>query len=97
MVIPLWAVGDQTGGAVFDSLGGVSEMAAAPIAQRVEGAITEQAVELLRFRICVAGEIFAVAITEETMIMVHSMLLLRRDKLPSVRGGSLVVVRGRIR
>ena len=72
-------------------------MAAAPIAQRVEGAIAEQAVELLRISICVAGEIFAVVITEETMIVVHSMLLLRRDKLPPVWGGSLFVVRGRIR
>ena len=72
-------------------------MAAAPIAQRVEGAIAEQAVELLRISICVAGEIFAVAITEEAMIMVHSMLLLRMDKQPPVRGGSLFVVRGRIR
>ena len=97
MIIAFRAVGDQTGGAVFDSLGGVSEMAAAPIAQRVEGAIAEQAVELLRISICVAGEIFAVAITEEAMIVVHSMLLLRMDKLPPVRGGSLFVVRGRIR
>ena len=64
-------------------------MAAAPIAQRVERAIAEQAVELLRISICVAGEIFAVGVAEETMTVVHSMLLLWRDKLPPVWGGSL--------
>ena len=72
-------------------------MTAASIAQGVEGAIAEQAVELLRIGIRVTGEIFAVAVTEETMIMVHSMLLLRRDKLPPVRDGSLFAVKGKFR
>ena len=72
-------------------------MTAAPIAQGVEWAVAEQAVEMLRVGIGVAGKIFAVAITEEAMIIVHSMLLLRMDKLTPVRGGSLFVVRGRIR
>ena len=97
VVIPLWVVGNKAGGAVLYPIGGVSEMSAAPTAKGVEGAVAEQAIEILRIGTGVAGEIFAVEVAEETVIMIHSMLLLRRDKLPHVREGGLLLVKGRTR
>ena len=85
-VVSIGAMGKQTGGAVLDPVGSIGKLPRAFVTQSVEGAIAEQAVEILGIGAGVAGKIFAVGITEETMTMVHSMLLLWRDKLLPVGG-----------
>ena len=88
-IIPLWDMGKKAVGAVFDPGGGIGELSAASVIQNVEGTVAKHAIELFRIGVRMAGEVFAVAVAEETMVMLHSMLLFKIDKLPPVLGGSL--------
>ena len=69
-------MGAQTIGAVFDSLFGIPEAAAAVFSQAVQGAVAEEAAE--SFRICtgMTGKIFAFLILKEIIIchFLHSAL-----------------------
>ena len=58
-------MGPQTSGAVLDAIFGIGVIAAALVAQGVEGAVAEDAGEGFRVRTGVAGEVFAVAVLEE--------------------------------
>ena len=58
LIVVFPAVGLQAAGAVFDSLFGITEIAAAVFAQAVQRTVTEKAAEPLRVRAFVAGEIF---------------------------------------
>ena len=49
-------MGDQTATAVLDTVLQIDEIAAAAAAQRIERAVTKQAVEVLRMSRRVAGE-----------------------------------------
>jgi len=68
VVFPL--VGAQAVGAVFDSLGIVAEIAAALVAQSIQGAIAKQAAEGLRVSAGMAGIVFALLVLEK-IIMAH--------------------------
>ena len=79
MVFP--AVGLQAAGAVFDSLFGITEIAAAVFAQAVQWAVAEQAAEPLRVSAFVAGEIFAGFVLKEIIVrhFLHSALFNQLD------------------
>ena len=78
-------VGEKAVGAVLDPVGGIGKLTAAFVVQNVEGTVAEQTIEPFWICTAVAGEIFTVAVAEETMIMLHSMLISKIDKLPPVR------------
>lgn len=65
-------MGAEAGGAVFDTVLGVGEIAAAIFAQGVEGAVAEDAGEGIRVGVLVAGEILALPVLEK-IIMCHSV------------------------
>ena len=67
-------MGPQALGAVFDAGFGVGEIAAAVVAQGVEGAVAEDAGEGLRVGIFVTGEVFAGFVLEKVVIC-HVFLL----------------------
>ena len=61
-------MGAQTAGAVFDTVFGVGEIAAAILTQSVEGAVAEDAGEALRIGILVAGEVFTLLVLEKVVV-----------------------------
>ena len=78
------AVGDGAGRAVLDAVVGVAEAAAAFVAQRVQGAIAEEAVEELGIGPLMAGEIFALAVLEVFAAVLFHFLLLFLGVVPPV-------------
>jgi hypothetical protein len=83
-------VGEKTVGTVLDPFGSVGKLTAAFVVQNVEGAVAEHTVELIRIGVRMAGEIFAVTVTEETMVMLHSMLLFRDRQTAAFFGRQFV-------
>ena len=73
----------QAAGAVLDPTGGIPEIPAAPIPQRIKGAVAEQAVE--GFGICpgMTGEVFTFPILIK--FAAHLTILLKRR--PGIPGG----------
>ena len=69
-------MGDQAGRAVLDSLVRVTEIPAAVPAQGIERAVAEQAVEPVRIRDPVAGEIFTFSVLEKGIVPVLPARLL---------------------
>ena len=63
-------VGPQAIGTILDAAGQIGKTAAAFVAQGVEGAITEQAVEALPIRAGMAGEIFTFPVLKK-IVMAH--------------------------
>ena len=58
-------MGDQTAAAILDAIADIGEVAAALVAQRIEGTVAEQTVEVLRLGRFVTGEKFAPGVLEE--------------------------------
>ena len=58
------SVGKQAKGTVFAAGGKIPEIAAAFFSQGIQGAIAEQAVEVIRIRALMAGEVFTVFVAE---------------------------------
>ena len=84
-------MGPQTEGAVLDPLLVIPEAAAAVFSQSIQGAIAEQAAELLWIRAWMAGKILTFLILEK-IIMTHiasSFLLIK--KAPGIDFRRLVV------
>ena len=61
-------MGAQTAGAVFDTVFGVGEIAAAILTQSVEGAVAEDAAKSFRVGILVAGEVFTGFVLEKVVV-----------------------------
>ena len=59
------AMGDQTAAAILDAIADIGEVAAALVAQRIEGTVAEQTVEVLRLGRFVTGEKFAPGVLKE--------------------------------
>ena len=73
---PHLQVREQAGRAVLDSLVRVTEIPAAVPAQGIERAVAEQAVEPVRIRDPVAGEIFTFSVLEKGIVPVLPARLL---------------------
>ena len=58
----------QTIGAVLHAVFRIAEIAAAPVAQCIQRAVTEKTVEIVRVCTFMAGEIFAGSILKEIVI-----------------------------
>ena len=58
----------QTIGAVLHSAFRIAETAAAPVAKRIQRAVAEKAIEILRICALMAGEIFTVPVLKEIVI-----------------------------
>ena len=83
-------MGDQTVGAVLDPLGGILEVAAAFISQRVQRAVAEQSAEGLGIGAFVAGEIFAFPVLGK-VVMGHFCTSGKRFHGYSAGGGAVKV------
>ena len=85
ILVTLPFVGAQAAGAVFDAGFGIGEIAAAVVAQGIEGAVAEDAGEGLRVGVLVAGEVFAGFVLKKVVIC-HDFLLKTgpREILPGV-------------
>ena len=68
ILVALPFVGAQAVGAVFDAGFGVGKIAAAVVAQGVEGAVAEDAGEGLRVGVLVAGEVFTLFVLEKIVV-----------------------------
>ena len=68
-------MGEKAVRAVFDPGGGIGKLTAAFVVQNIERTVAEHAVEALGIGAGVTGKVFAVLVAEETVAMVHSMLL----------------------
>ena len=62
--VALFAVGQNAVGAVLDASGEIPEITAAPVPQSIERTIAEEAVEVLRVRLFMAGEKLTVPVAE---------------------------------
>ena len=80
-------VGDQTVGAVLDPLGGIFEISAAFISQRVQRAVAEQSAEGLGIGALVAGKILAFTVLVE-IVMRHDHTSLKQFQGYSLGGGA---------
>ena len=90
--VAVLAVGLGAGGAVLDALIRIGEITAAFCAKRIQRAIAEQAIEMLRICAFVAGKILAFFIFDK-FIVLHKLpsfafcvILLPRDMLQAARG-----------
>ena len=72
IIIATGAMRNQAAGAILNSLFCIGKISSAFISQGIEGAIAEQAAEILRVCALVAGEIFAGAVLEE-IVVCHSL------------------------
>ena len=61
-------MGDQTAAAILDAVAHIGEVAAALVAQRIEGTVAEQTVEVLRLGCFVTGKKFALSVLEERVM-----------------------------
>lgn len=68
------AVGDETGAAILDAGRGIGEVAPAALAQRVERAVAEEAVEILRVLRGVAGKVAAAEVLEKESVFVGPVI-----------------------
>jgi hypothetical protein len=94
LVISLRLMGKQAVGTVLDPIGGVGELAAALVVQHIEGTVAEHAVEMFGIGTGMTGEIFAVWVAEETVTMLHSMLLFWNDRQTAACPGRQFVCDG---
>ena len=85
ILIALPFVGAQAAGAVFDAGFGVGEVAAAVVAQGVEGAVAEDAGEGLGVGIFMTGEVFAGLVLEK--IVCHWITSFKTDARGTRRVG----------
>ena len=93
-VISLRLMGKQAVGTVLDPVCGIGKTSAAFVIQHVEGAVAEHAVEMFGIGTGMTGEIFAVWVAEETVTMLHSMLLFRDDRQTAACPGRQFVCDG---
>jgi hypothetical protein len=61
-------MGDQTAAAILDAIADIGEVAAALVAQRIEGTVAEQTVEVLRICACMTRKIFTFLIAEKSIV-----------------------------
>jgi hypothetical protein len=50
--------------AVFSSLGGIPETAAALVSQHIQGTVAKKAIEIIRIRSCMTGKVFTLLMAE---------------------------------
>ena len=62
-------MGESAVCAYLSAVGVVDKITAAPICQNIKGAVTEQAVKILRVRVLVAGEILALPVGEKLTVL----------------------------
>ena len=78
-------MGFYAAGAVLDSIFRIGKTSAAAVAQRIQRAIAEQAVEVFFLYTLMAGKIFTVPVLEKFVVLHHSLLIPQStDNLPVV-------------
>ena len=73
-LIIILLMGPHTAGTILDAVFQISKFAAAPITQRIEGAVAKQTVKSLRVYSTVAGEIFTFFVLKKSVV-IHKILL----------------------